>query len=301
MGLASIFVNVLLPIFILIGLGILLDRKLAVDVKTLSRVTFYIFSPSLIFSSLVKSTVSGEDSTVIFIFVIIITVVIGILSFLFGRLTRIDRVTMSAFLLAALFMNSGNYGLSVNLFAFGEEGLAKAALYFVVSSILSNVLGVFIAARGHADAKTALLRIFTAPIVYAAGAALLVNALRITVPEPLLKTFTTAGGAAVPSLLVVLGMQLSRTSLDRDVWLAVAASVLRLVVAAIVAWFLAGLLHLQGVTRQVCIVESAMPAAVTPLIIAVEYDAKPKLVTSAIFVSTLASMVTLTILLSLLM
>ena len=300
MNLASVFVNVLLPIFILMGFGVLLDKKLHIDVKSVSRVTFFVFSPCLIFSSLVRSSVGGQDSTQILAFVLLITLVIGVIAALLGRAMRTDRVTMSAFMLSVLFMNSGNYGLSVNLFAFGEEGLARAALFFVGSAILSNTVGVFLAARGRANAGAALLRVFKAPLVYAAAAALLVNLSGWQVPEPISKALSIAGGGAVPSLLIVLGMQLSRTSIDSDVLMVAMATVLRLIVAAGAAWLLADLMDLQGVTRQVCIVQSSMPAAVTPLIIAVEYDAKPKFVTSAIFVSTLASMVTLTVLLSIL-
>ena len=79
------------------------------------------------------------------------------------------------------------------------------------------------------------------------------------------------------------------------------ATLLRLAAAPLVAWLLADLMGLEGITRQVCIVEASMPAAVTPLVIAVQYDAKPKLVTSVIFASTILSMVSLTIVLTLVM
>ena len=149
MALVGVFVNVLLPVLLLIGLGVLLDRRLDIDVKSISKVVFYGFSPCLIFSLLVDSTVSGQDSTLIFLFVVVSTFLIGGLGWLASRAMRFDRLTTSAMLLGVMFMNSGNYGLSVNLFAFGEEGLARAALFFVASAILSNTMGVFLAARGQ--------------------------------------------------------------------------------------------------------------------------------------------------------
>ncbi|NLS78770.1 MAG: AEC family transporter [Chloroflexi bacterium] len=301
MELLNIFANVLLPVFLLIGAGVLLDRKLAIDVKSVSRVAYYIFSPSLIFSSLVTSAVSGSDSAQIFVFVLVITFLVVLVSLAAARLLKLDQVSTSAFLLTTAFMNSGNYGMSVNLFAFGEEGLARAVLYFVASAVLSNTLGVFFAARGRSGIRQALLGILKAPMVYAALAAVAVNLTGLTVPAPLLKAFTSAGNGAVPSLLLILGMQLSRTRLNRDIPAVATASLIRLVVSALLAWGLALLMGVQGVTRQVCILESAMPAAITPLIIAVEFDTNPKLVTSVIFLSTVASMVTLTVLLSLLM
>ncbi len=301
MELLNIFASVLLPVFLLIAAGVLLDRKLAIDVKSVSRVAYYVFSPSLIFSSLVTSSVSGADSARIFAFVLVITLLVVLVSLAAARLLRLDQVTTSAFLLTTAFMNSGNYGLSVNLFAFGEEGLARAVLYFVASAVLSNTLGVFFAARGRSGIRQSLLGVLKAPMVYAALAAVLVNISGLSVPGPLLKAFSSAGNGAVPTLLLVLGMQLSRTRLNRDMPAVISASVIRLGVSALLAWGLALVMGLQGVTWQVCILESAMPAAITPLIIAMEFDAKPKLVTSVIFLSTLVSMVTLTVLLSLLM
>ncbi len=301
MNLIQVFLNVVFPVFILMGFGVLLDRKLAIDVKSVSRVTFYVLSPCLIFSSLANSTLDGADSSRIFAFVIISTALVGVIGWAMARLLRLDRVTQSAFFLGTLLVNSGNYGMSLNLFAFGKPGLERAALFFVVSALLSNTVGIFLAARGRAGSRGALLGVLKAPLVYAALAAFLVNITGIRVPEPLQKALTTAGNGAVPIMLLILGMQLSRTSLNQDIPLIGLATVLRLVVAAAVAWGLAAAMRLQGVTRQVCIVEASTPTAVTSLILAVEYDARPKLITGVIFLSTLASMVTLTVLLSILM
>lgn len=301
MNLFQVFLNVVLPIFVLMGFGFLLDRRFAIDVKSVSRLTFYVLSPCLIFSLLVSSTLSGADSSRIFIYVIVSTALVGIVSMIFVRGLRLDQVTRSAFLLGTLLTNSGNLGLSLTLFAFGQPGQERAALFFVVSAVISNTVGVFLAAGGRAGWKGALRSVLQAPMVYAAVAALIINATNITVPSALQKVFTTAGNGAVPMMLLILGIQLSRASLKEDVPLIGLATVLRLVVAAALAWGLAAIMGLEGLTRQVCIVEAATPTAVTSLILAVEYDAKPKLVTGVIFMSTLASMVTLTILLSILM
>jgi predicted permease len=301
MNLFQVFLNVVLPIFILMGFGFLLDRRSAIDIKSVSRLTFYVLSPCLIFSSLVNSTLSGADSTRIFVYVIVSTTLVGVVGWVLMRGLHLDQVTRSAFFLSTLLVNSGNFGMSLNLFAFGQPGLERAALFFVVSALISNTVGVFLAARGRAGWKGALLSVLQAPLVYAAVAAFVVNATHIALPTALQKVFTTAGNGAVPVMLLILGMQLSRTSLKEDVPLIGLATVLRLVGAAGIAWGLAAVMGLEGVTRQVCIVQAATPTAVTSLILAVEYNAKPKLVTGVIFLSTLASMITLTILISILL
>lgn len=301
MELLNIFANVLLPVFILIGFGVLLDRFFDLDVRTISRITFYVFSPCLIFVSLVDSTVSGADSTLIFGFAVISSLVMAGIGWAAGHLLKLDQAMRSAFLLTVMFMNSGNYGLSVNLFAFGEEGLARAAIFFVASAVLSNSAGIFLAARGKYDWRQAIISVFKAPMLYAAIAGVLVNMVGWRVPTPLNKAFSIAGNAAVPALLLVLGIQLSRTRVRESMGIVGYAAVLRLVVAAGVAFVLAELMGLRGVARQVGIVEASMPSAVTPLLLAVEYDLHPKFVTSVIFVTTLASMITLTFLLGMLM
>jgi len=96
-------------------------------------------------------------------------------------------------------------------------------------------------------------------------------------------------------------MQLARTSLGRELRVTVIASLLVLMASAGVAFGVAALWRLQGLTRQVCILETATPTAVTSTVLATEFDADPGFVTSVVFVTTLASVVTVTALLALLL
>ena len=165
--LISIFVDNILPVFIAAGLGYLLDRKFHLDVKTISRTSFYVLAPCLIFTSLTRSSVSGEELGRIVLFEVLVTAILLIVTWSSARLARLNRQQESAFLLSVLFVNAGNYGLSVNLFAFGEEALARALIYFVGSTVLLNSLGIFLASRGRTDAKAALLNVFKVPMIYA--------------------------------------------------------------------------------------------------------------------------------------
>ena len=132
--LLSIFVENLLPVFVAVGLGFVLDRKFKLDVKTISRTSFYVLSPCLIFTSLTKSSVSGEEFGRIILFEVLVMAVLLAITWGLARLTRLNRQQESAFLLSVLFVNAGNYGLSVNDFAFGQEALARAIIFFVARS-----------------------------------------------------------------------------------------------------------------------------------------------------------------------
>ncbi len=294
-ALSAILYNNIVPVFIVIGLGYILERRLVIEIKSISRTIFYVLSPCLVFSSLVNSTVSGGEFWDIASFEILITLGLALVAWGVARALRFDRVTENAFLLATLFVNSGNYGLSVNLLAFGEVALARAIIYFVVSSLLTNTAGVYLASRGKARAFDALRNVLRVPSVYAVLLAVFVRLINLSVTgSPVFRAVEMVGEGAVPLMLLLLGMQLAKTPLTQGLRTAGLAAFIRLAVAPAIAFALATRLGLTGPTLQACVVESSMPTAVTTAVLAIEFDARPEFVTSVIFLSTLASPITLT-------
>ncbi len=299
-ALSAILYNNIVPVFIAIGLGYALERRLKIEIKSVSRTIFYALTPCLVFSSLVKSTISGGEFWGIASFEILITLFVALVAWGVARALRFDRAMESAFLLATLFVNSGNYGLSVNQLAFGDEALARAVIYFVVSSLLVNTTGVYLASRGQARAGDALSNVFKVPIVYAVFLAVFVKLINLTVTgSPVFKAVDMVGQGAVPLMLLLLGMQLAKTPLTQGMKTAGLAAFIRLAVASIIAWPLANWLGLSGPTLQACVVEASMPTAVTTTVLAIEFDVKPEFVTSVVFLSALASPITLTPLIAL--
>ena len=293
--------KVILPIFLIIALGYLLERRLSLDVRPISRVIFYALGPCLVFSSTATSAVSGTDIWKIVSFALLTTLAMGLFSWAVSRALRFSRPMESAFLLTTLFVNSGNYGLPVNLFAFGQTGLERAAIFFTVSALLTSSVGVYLASRGQASGLDALRNVFKVPIVYGALAGFIVNLAAITMPEPVAKAVNLVGGASVPLMLLLVGMQLAKTSLAGELKAIGLATFVRLFVAPAVALVLAAWLDLTEVTRQACVTEASMPTAVTTTILATEFEAEPQFVAGVVFVSTLASVITLTLLLALIM
>jgi len=261
----------------------------------------YVLSPALVFNSLSKPDLRSAGFEQIVVFELLVTAILGVLVWLLTRLLRFDRALESTFLLTTLFVNAGNYGIPLNRFAFGVEGEQRAVMYFAASSLLINTLAVFIASRGQATLRQSLVNVLKVPIIYAALLALIVNLGGLALPTPLARPIELAGNAAVPVMLLTLGIELSRSKAGDQMGLVLFASLLRLVAAAFIAIGLATSMGLQGVTRQVAIVEASMPTAVFTTILATEFDARPGFVTSVVLVTTLASVVTLTILLAWLM
>jgi predicted permease len=300
----TVLLNVVLPVFLMVGLAALAHLFLHFEIRTLSRIVFYLFAPALVFDSLATSDVSGVEFGQIAAVVLLLTLALWILGALAARLLHLQGPTQAAFLAAILLMNAGNYGLPVNLFAFGQEGLSRATLYFTVSALLSSSLGVYLSARGRVSTRESLRRVAGVPMVYTAGLGLVCNLGNLTVPEPLAKAVHVLGQASVPVMLAVLGAQLVQTFQKRQPVLHLRAlgvvTVARLIVAPALAWVLAGLVGLGGLTRDVTVLESAMPTAVITTILATEFDSDPPFAALCALVTTLASLLTLTILLNLL-
>lgn len=289
-------INIVLPVFVMIGAGFTVARVKSLNAQTLSRVSLYILAPALVFSKLAKTTISGPDFAQIVTFTVLGTLILLLMSWALARLLRLERGQESAFMLACSFVNHGNYGLPLVLFAFGQEGLERALVYFVTGAFLAYTLAVFIASRGKARAISSLLNILKVPTIYAVVAAFAVNVTNFVVPEVVLKPLNMAADACIPVMLLLLGVQLGSASLRGQVRMISLAVFVRLVGGAVVGLVLAALMGLTGLTRQVCVVEHSTPTAVLTIILSAEFGSEPEFVTGVIFASTLASVVTMTLL-----
>jgi len=298
--LIELFADNILPILVVAAAGYLLQRRLKIDPRPVSQVIFYAFTPCLVYTLLIgTTTVSGEIIRMVGL-ALIVMAVIGLLSWAAARLARLDSRSTAALILASTFMNAGNYGLSLNLFAFGDSGLAMASLFFLTSSVLTNSVGVYVASAGRLPPLAALKGLLRVPALYAVPAAFLVRFAGWTMPVPIQRPIELLAQATIPALLLLLGIQIANSGFPREKGLLLMAAGLRLIVSPAVAWVLASALGLTAVARQAGIIEAAMPTAVLSTVIALEFDAQPEFVTGAVLTTTLLSPLTITPLLLLL-
>jgi predicted permease len=298
--LLNVLLDDLLPIFLVASVGFLLARRLHVDVKSLSRITFNAFAPCLVFSLLVTSRVSSGEFGRIVAFTVLLVTAVGLVARVAAIPFRLARPQLAAFMIVVMFSNAGNYGLSVVLFAFGREVLARAAVYFVTSALLMFTVGTFLASRGHHGGRAALRGLVRVPAVWGLVAAALVVCTGVDLPKAVFRPVELLGAAAIPSMLLVLGMQFEKGARPEHPGLVALASALVLIGSPIIGFLLAPALGLTGLARQAVLVESAMPSAVITTIVALEFDVAPRFVTSVVVVTTLASPLTVSILIALL-
>lgn len=298
--LAVLFADNILPILIVAGAGFALQKLLKIDPRPLSQVIFFAFTPCLVFTLLVGATTVSAEFIRMVVFATAVMAVIGLLSLAAARLARLDRRSTAALILASTFMNAGNYGLSLNLFAFGESGLALASVFFLTSAVLTNSIGVYVASAGRLPPLSAIKGLLRVPSLYAVPAALIVRSAGWVIPIPIQRPLDLLSLATIPSLLLLLGIQISNSGYPRVTGPLLMAAGLRLIVSPAVGWILASILGLTLVARQAGIIEAATPTAVLSTVIALEYDAQPDFVTGAVLATTLLSPLTITPLLLLL-
>jgi predicted permease len=195
--------------------------------------------------------------------------------------------SQSVYLPSLVFGNTGNIGLPLCLFAFGEEGLALAIVFFTVFLVIQFTFGIWVSA-GHSSIRI-LLR---TPLVWAALVGMSLQQLGISLPIWIGNSVVLIGDLAIPLMLLTLGVSLAKlkvTSLGRSV----ALSVGRLVIGLAVGLAVAELLGMEGAARGILILESTMPVAVLNYLFAARYNRSPEEVAGLVLVSTTISFITL--------
>ena len=248
----------------------------------------------LVFNLLIHNDVNIGEAVTIVGFTAASILIMGVITLACGLALKLERPVLIAVLVGTMFGNTGNYGLPLVSFAFGENALRYAGLYFVTTSILFNTVGILIASLGHTNLKDAILGLLRVPTVYGVLFAALLNGFDLELPVALDRTFDLAAGGSIPMMIVLLGIELSRVQWSselRGVGLSVS---LRVLIAPLVAFALSALLGMQGAVWQAGVTQAAMPAAVNTTILATEYKLNSSLATAIVFIGTLLSPLTLT-------
>lgn len=276
-------VSAVIPVFLLIAAGFLFAHWKKISLASVTEIIVYLGTPCLVFGSLASKPLYVADIAVLFSGIAIMFAAVGLLILLYFS---IFRLSSRGFALPALFMNAGNMGIPLALFAFGQAGFQRATLMFVILTVLQYSLGIYILnGRGN------WAEIFRLPLIYAALAGLAVNQTQIQIPEVLMQSITMLGQATIPIMLITLGYRLYQ--FDSLQWgHAVGGALVRIVggfVAAQVAVYLIGA---EGVNRQVLLLYGSLPAAVINFVLTEKYRQDPSLAASIVVISTFLSIFT---------
>lgn len=297
--LLSIFIGTLVPVFALIGIGAAVAKPLDLQARTLSRSSYYLFIPAFVFQTLSTAKIDLEIAARVTLYTCAVHLAVAFVGFLVAVTLRRPPAKVAAYVLVAVFGNTGNIGLPIVQFHMGPESLPIGVVYFLAILSLDFVVGVAAANWQRGISIGALMAVLKTPALIALPPAILVNVFAIEIPVPLSRGIKLLADAMIPVMLVALGVQLAANGLPRlstDAWL---ASLVRLVGGAAVAFALAPHFGIEGAERAVGIIQAAMPVAVLASIIAIEKDLEPDFVMASVMLSTLIALPVLTFVLAL--
>jgi predicted permease len=299
--LLQIFVDNIAPILLIAGLGYIIGKRLNLETDAVSALNFNILSPALVFHSVYNSNIGGDELASIALSFIVFQAVMLSLAWFVLRVQAVSAEQRSNVFLAVISMNVGNYGLSLVAFAFGEAVLSRAVIIFIVNATMNYTIGVYIASNGNVGAKDALIAVLRNPPLYAVFVAFGLRALNIEMPVVASRSIQTLAEAAIPMMLIMLGLQLARFQPVPRIWNLLATGIsLRMLLAPIVAMLISSVFALTGDAHIAFVLQASMPTSVVSLVLATEYRLDRNLALTFVFITTLISPITLSILIALL-
>lgn len=290
MNLALNVLEIVAPVFLLAGIGFVwVKLGFEYRIQFVTRLAMTLAVPCLIFVSLVNTTLAPSALTALTLASLVAYIAVAAVVFLVVRVLRLNRRTFAAPL---IFGNTGNLGLPLALFAFGETGLEYAVVVFAVMAILSFTFGIWLVAGSGSFGK-----VLGEPLVWAT----LLGALFLwqdwSLPRFADNTLSLIGQMAIPIMLITLGVAVARLS-PGGVGRAIFLSALKIVLCVGCAWLTAQWFELDRVAFGILVLQVATPVAVTSYMLAEKYGADAQSVAGLVVVSTVMSIGALPLLLA---
>jgi predicted permease len=290
----GVLLPALVPVSLILLIGFIAEKTLPLERQTLAQLVLYILAPALVADSLYRTTLSVESTTRLVLGFAIASTLLFIFIFVLAKLLKLPNLVQKSLIATTLFPNSGNLGLPLNAFAFGDPGLERAVVYMITASLL--MFGVGPALLKGGGIKYGIRLTLTLPLFWAMVGGLGLRALPFELPLRLDEGIAMLGRASIPVSLIILGMQLAKTEFKLG-WYEAFASGLRLIIAPGIAYGVGIGLGLTGLDLQVLVLQSAMPTAVNAFVLSTEFGGDAPRVARTIVVSTLFSFGTLPVIL----
>ena len=280
-------IDVLFPVFLVIGIGFYLGKKNPkFDTDFITKLTGTFGTPALIFYSLTSTGVNLETFLEFFTYKVILITGFSLVGILTLFLTKRDIIYE---LPPLILPNNGNIGLSVCLFAYGDLGLGIAGAIASVIMLLHFTLGIFLAKK-ELDFKV----LFKNGPIYGILLALIFLYFELDVPIFLENATFLISYATIFLVLMALGIALTRLKVF-SFKLSIINSFTRMVLGPLIGLTLINFFNLRGVEAGVLFIQSAMPSAILTYLVGSMYSPKKVVdsIASTIFVTPTISFITL--------
>jgi malate permease and related proteins len=298
----QLFLNVCAPIFLIVGLGWLLDRKFRLHLESLVKLNIYLLVPAFIFTHVLDTDLAGTEALRIVGFTLATIALMFVGSAVAARCFGMPLKQRQSLSLATMFYNCGNYGLPLVTLAFGHAAAAIQIYVLATMNVATYTIGLFLAqshGEGGGSHRKALAKVLRQPTIYALFAAILCKSFALPVKEIIWiwQPLDLLQSGLIGFALITLGVQMSQTRpapFRAPLWSAIG---LRLVAGPLLAVPLVMMLGFSQEASASLILAAAAPTAVNTALLAHEFGGDIRFSTSAVYYSTLFSMGTTTLLL----
>lgn len=283
--------EVLFPVFFIVGIGVFLGKKKPnFDTSFITTYSGNFGTPALVIFALTAGGVTFDVFKEFFIYAIILLAVFGIVGLVFLVLMKKDYIReLPTFILP----NTGNMGIPICLFAYGELGMGMAASISSLVVLLHFTLNIFLAKRAF-DFQI----IFKSPAFYAIIFTVLLLYFEEPIPQFVMNTVMLLAYGMIVMILMSLGVALTQMKVFsfKD---ALITSTGRVIIGPIIGFVVVKIFDLTGAAAGVVLLQSSMPSAILCYLIASMYSPKEIVdnISSTIVVSTIMSLVTIPIVL----
>jgi len=283
--------QIVAPVFLLASIGFVWVKVgLEYRIQFVTQLAMTLSLPCLIFVSLMQTRIAPEALTALSLASVMAYALISLAFLALVKLLRLEGRTYTAPL---IFGNTGNLGLPLALFAFGDVGLSYAIIVFAIMALWSYTYGIWLVAGAGS-----LGRVLREPLVWATLLGALFMWQGWETPEFLTNTLDLVGQMAIPMMLITLGVAVARLS-AQGLLRAVGLSFVKLSLCVAVAWGVGTVFELDRIAFGVLVLQVATPVAVTSYLIAEKYGADAPSVAGLVVASTLMSVAALPLILAL--
>jgi predicted permease len=274
--------TIVFPVFAIVGIGYLYGRFRRIDLTAANQINMAVLLPALIFSVLSGKNFQIGQYGALAAGAALVMLGSGLLAWLVARLAGIPAKT---FVPPMMFTNSGNMGLPLAVFAFGEAALPAAVVVFIVENGLHFTLGTWLM-----DRRAHWLEVLRQPIVIATLVGIAFSLSGLSLPEPLPATIELLGQASIPLLLVSLGTRL--TAIDLREWrVGLLGAIVCPVTGVLMVLILTPFLKLVPGEQALLILFGVLPPAVLNFLVAERYRQEPSRVAAIVMIGNLGAIV----------
>lgn len=296
------FLKVIFPVFVVIIISYILSKFKKVDPFNLSVLSIYILTPALILRSfdmygdfLLKNALGS------IIHLVIQITIMYFISLSFAKILKLSSRSKYAFILLSFLPNTGNIGIPICEYYLGTQGSSFATLILVITSIITQTYGVYLASKGKAnsgnslrDLEKAITNVLSLPLIYIVIIAILLTIFSLKLPYYLKDPIYNIGFSALIIGLIQLGIVLGKVRLSFiPLKFIITVSFLKLIISPLISLFIGYLLGFRYIELKVLVLQYGMPSALYCSILANFFNLSPRAVGVSVLFSTFISAFTI--------